>query len=206
MKEAIKVQSVTIIIINGISESFQSVRWAMQEMEAIPAVGGRFLLGNNMAGAVCGPQGSGERSFCRERVRKNGLGTGGTGGPSTQAGRCRVVCKGVCPSGASRGQLTTSTHFGHQSQVHPWLFCWFFLLGHILQGLPKISAHSSLHKQRLSSPTPIGQAPGQAPEFRQEKTQSFSAKASEAGGGNTPGLSFDTGNSSSEKPKGEQRA
>lgn len=40
MKEAIKVQSVTIIIINGISESFQSVRWVMQKTEAILAAGG----------------------------------------------------------------------------------------------------------------------------------------------------------------------
>lgn len=33
MKEAIKVQSVTIIIINGISESFQSVRWVIRKTE-----------------------------------------------------------------------------------------------------------------------------------------------------------------------------
>lgn len=81
MKEAIKVQSVTIIIINGISESFQSVRWAMQKTQAIPAAEGSFLPGNNTAGAVCGPWGSGECAFSRGRVRRNGPGTGGAGGP-----------------------------------------------------------------------------------------------------------------------------
>lgn len=93
MKEAIKVQSVTIIIINGISESFQSVRWAMQKTEAIPAAGGggggqgsSFLLGSNMAGAVCGPLGSGERSCSRGRVRRNGPGQGALVGPSPRLG------------------------------------------------------------------------------------------------------------------------
>lgn len=42
MKGAIKVQSVTIIIINSISESFLSVRWLMLKTEGIPASGARF--------------------------------------------------------------------------------------------------------------------------------------------------------------------
>ena len=55
MKEAIKVQSVTIIIINGISESFQSVRWLRQKTAAIPAPGVGFLLGKNKAKeSACG--------------------------------------------------------------------------------------------------------------------------------------------------------
>lgn len=47
MKEAIKVQSVTIIIINGISESFQSARWVRQETEEVPAPGVSFLWQRN---------------------------------------------------------------------------------------------------------------------------------------------------------------
>lgn len=47
MKEAIKVQSVTIIIINGISESFQSVRWVIQKTEEVPMSGVGFLSGRN---------------------------------------------------------------------------------------------------------------------------------------------------------------
>lgn len=43
VKEAIKVQSVTIIIINGISESFQSIHWVAPKTEEIPASGGSRL-------------------------------------------------------------------------------------------------------------------------------------------------------------------
>lgn len=57
MKEPIKVQSVTIIIINGISESFQSVRWVIEKTEEIPASGVSFLLGENKAGACVWPGG-----------------------------------------------------------------------------------------------------------------------------------------------------
>lgn len=53
MKEAIKVQSVTIIIINGISESFQSVRWFIQKTEEIPASGVSFLLGKRRRRRLC---------------------------------------------------------------------------------------------------------------------------------------------------------
>lgn len=55
MKEAIKVQSVTIIIINGISESFQSVRWFIQKTEEIPASGVSFLLGKTGEGGCVWP-------------------------------------------------------------------------------------------------------------------------------------------------------
>lgn len=55
MKEAIKVQSVTIIIINGISESFQSVRWVMRKTEEIPGSGVSFQVGKNKAGACVWP-------------------------------------------------------------------------------------------------------------------------------------------------------
>lgn len=55
MKEAIKVQSVTIIIINGISESFQSVHWVIQKTEEVPASGASFPSGKNKAKEpVCG--------------------------------------------------------------------------------------------------------------------------------------------------------
>lgn len=58
MKEAIKVQSVTIIIINGISESFQSVHWVIQKTEEVPASGASFPSGKNKAKEpVCGQDG-----------------------------------------------------------------------------------------------------------------------------------------------------
>lgn len=58
MKEAIKVQSVTIIIINGISESFQSAHWVRRKIEEIPVLGVSFLLGKNKAEeSVCGRDG-----------------------------------------------------------------------------------------------------------------------------------------------------
>lgn len=61
MKEAIKVQSVTIIIINGISESFQSVRWVIQKTEEVRASGAGFPLGKNKAKEpVCGQDSSEE--------------------------------------------------------------------------------------------------------------------------------------------------
>lgn len=61
MKEAIKVQSVTIIIINGISESFQSVHWVIQKIEAVPALEASLPLGKNKAQEpACGQDGSDE--------------------------------------------------------------------------------------------------------------------------------------------------
>lgn len=49
MKEAIKVQSVTIIIIDGISESFQSVCWVIQKTEEVLASEASLPLGKNKA-------------------------------------------------------------------------------------------------------------------------------------------------------------
>lgn len=59
MKEAIKVQSVTIIIIDGISESFQSVRWVIQKTEEVLASEASLPLGKNKAKEpACGQDGS----------------------------------------------------------------------------------------------------------------------------------------------------
>lgn len=85
MKEAIKVQSVTIIIINGISESFQSVRWVIQKTEEVPASGASFPLGKNRAKKpVCGQDGSEESRLpgSRGRALRNGLQDGVQAGKS----------------------------------------------------------------------------------------------------------------------------
>lgn len=71
MKEAIKVQSVTIIIINGVSESFQSVCWVLQKTEEVPASGASFRLGQNKAKEpVCGQDGSEESGLTCSSGRK----------------------------------------------------------------------------------------------------------------------------------------
>ena len=73
MKEPIKVQSVTIIIINGISESFQSICWGRRKTEEIPALGVSFLLGKTKAKEpACG------RDGCKE------LGLASSGGKSIE--------------------------------------------------------------------------------------------------------------------------
>lgn len=72
MKEAIKVQSVTITIINGISESFQSVRWVRQKTEEIPAPGVSFLLGKNKVGDCVAKMPPGAGSLSRGRAWETG--------------------------------------------------------------------------------------------------------------------------------------
>lgn len=52
MKEAIKVQSVTIIIINSIFESFQSVRWVIRKTEAI-SDSSQLSVGEKQGEGVC---------------------------------------------------------------------------------------------------------------------------------------------------------
>lgn len=118
MKEAIKVQSVTIIIINGVSESFQSVCWVIQKTEEVPASGASFRLGKNKAkGPVCGQDGSEESGLTCSSGRKGmekRIRDGAQGG-NRDAERYRKVCKDGFPSGASRGQLMTRP----QIKVHP---------------------------------------------------------------------------------------
>lgn len=71
MKEPIKVPSVTIIIINGISESFQSICWGRWKTAEIPALRVSFLLGKTKAKEpACG------RDACKE------LGLTSSGGKS----------------------------------------------------------------------------------------------------------------------------
>lgn len=86
MKEAIKVQSVTIIIINGISESFQSVRWAMQKTEAIPAAGGSFLQGTTWQGLCVAHGAVGSAHSAEEGSGEMDPGQGTLVGPSPRLG------------------------------------------------------------------------------------------------------------------------
>lgn len=162
MKEAIKVQNVTIIIINGISESFQRVRWVRQKTEEVPTPGVGFLLGKNKAGACVA-----------ETLPGAGLlGGGGRGKWAPGAGREIAHATDArdrdgevgphdCPSGAGRGQLRSRSQFGHQSAVHPGVLSCFSCRGAYCQAcLPRTSAAPLPHKQCLSSHHRPGCRPG----------------------------------------------
>lgn len=160
MKEAIKVQSVTIIIINGISESFQSVRWLRQKTAAIPAPGVGFLLGKNKAKEpACGRH----ADAATRGSSRCALSNRAAGGKIADAREVR----GLLPFRARRGQRRTGSRSGHKSKVDS--------LG---GGFSCAGAHSrACHRVWLSpystnnAPT-LCQAPRQAPGFKQEKTRS----------------------------------
>ena len=150
MKEAIKVQSVTIIIINGISESFQSVHWARRKIEEIPVLGVSFLLGRNKAKEpVCGRD-DGEESGLVSRSWKGGEERESRMGPWPGSHRCWGCrrCEDGFPSGASRGQLGTRSPLGHQSKAQPRVVV--SPVGAHTSVLPKSLAHSLTHNQALT--------------------------------------------------------
>ena len=158
MKEAIKVQSVTIIIINGISESFQSVHWVRWKIEEIPVLGVSFLLGKNKAKEpVCGQDGCEELGLV-SRSGKGGETRESRMGSWPGSHRCwgRRRCEDGFPSGASRGQLGTRSQLGHQSRVHPWVVV--SPVGAHMSVLPKSLAHSLTHNQ-CSHHMPYASAP-----------------------------------------------
>lgn len=169
MKEAIKVQSVTIIIINGISESFQSVRWVMQKTEAILAAGGgrgrvgrgrgRQLSAGEQPGRGCvwPPRAVGSAPVAEEGSGEMDLGQEVRRCPSPRLGDAGRSVKVSAFQG--QGEVSSPPQLILDIKAKCTLAVGIFLSGHILQGLPKTSAHSALHQQRLGSA--IGQAPGQ---------------------------------------------
>lgn len=158
MKEAIKVQSVTIIIINGISESFQSAHWVRRKIEEIPVLGVSFLLGKNKAEeSVCGRDGC-EESGLASRSGKGSEKRESRMGSWPGSHRCwgHRRCEDGFPSGASRGQLGTRSQLGHQSNMHPWVVV--SPIGAHMSVLPKRLAHSLTHNQS-SHHMPYASAP-----------------------------------------------
>lgn len=170
MKEAIKVQSVTIIIINGISESFQSVHWVRRKIEEIPVLGVSFLLGRNKAKEpVCGRDGCEELGLV-SRSGKGGEKRESRMGPWPGCHQCwgRRRCEGGFSSGASRGQLGIRSQPGHQSKVQPRVVV--SPVGAHMSVRPKSLAHSLTHNQRSYH----------MPWFKREKPQLLEAKTSES--------------------------
>lgn len=149
MKEAIKVQSVTIIIINGISESFQSVRWLRQKTAAIPAPGVGFLLGKNKAKeSACGRH----ADAATRGSSRCALSNRAAGGKITDARRGQRSA-----SLPGQGEVNAGPDLGLGIKAK-WIPGWWFLLcGSALQGLPQSLALSLLHQQ-CSHPMPGPQA------------------------------------------------
>lgn len=129
MKEAIKVQSVTIIIINGISESFQSVRRVMQKAQEIPAVGARVLAGKTRQEPVCGRDGSGADGGRDGERAPLGTGAGGEMAHAGDAGRSARTAAARAKWKAAQDQI--SSWAPEHSAPLGVLFV-FVLLGHIL--------------------------------------------------------------------------
>lgn len=156
--------------------------------------GGQLSAGGKHGRGCVWPPGSGERSG------EMGPGQGALVGPSPRLGDAGRSAKMSAPQGQVEVNSPPELTLDIKAKRIPG--CLAFPVGAHILGPGR--DFCPLVTPRTTAELPIGHAPA-SPKFREE-TQSFSAKSSEAGGGNTPGPSFGAGNSGSEKPKGEQRA